>query len=672
VSGTFDLAAFRAGYLAEVDEHLGAAYRDVRTAEASVARGEASPKAVRELFRALHTIKGLSAMVGVEPIVDIAHAMETVLRTADREGGLLERAAFDAVANGLAEIDQRVRALAAGREVPPAPADLLEALAAVDVARRDRRPSDADPAVLAPELWERLPASEREQLRQGARAGRRAVSVAFTASASRSEAGAGIVGVQERVRAIAEIVKVVPRSRGPDGALEFVLALLTDAPDEAIAEAAGVGADAVGPILAPRPAPADRAAAVDAPPADATAALGVGSPGVVRVDLARLDHALDKLAAVVVTRFRLERAAADLGARGADVRALAEIVAENGRQVRALRAAIVRARLVSAAELLERVPLLVRGLARTTQKAVDVEVDAGDAELDKAVAERIFPAVVHLVRNAVDHAIEPPADRLARGKPAAGRVRVECFETTSGRLELRVEDDGRGIDRAAIARERPDLSDQELLGLLCRAGFSTREAADATSGRGMGLDIVKRAVDDLGGELALSTDVGRGTTFVLRVPLSITIVDAFSLGCGEERFVVPVAMVDEIIEVDDARLVRGPRAAGARAGGRRALGVIEHRGEVVPVVALEAALGLPEAHRASRKAVLVRRGARPVAFAVDRLFGRQEVVVRPLRDPLVKVVGISGSADLGDGTPALVLDLVALGQRVAHPEEAAA
>jgi two-component system chemotaxis sensor kinase CheA len=282
------------------------------------------------------------------------------------------------------------------------------------------------------------------------------------------------------------------------------------------------------------------------------------------------------------------------------------------------------------------------------------------------VAERLFPALVHLVRNAVDHAIETPDERVRRGKPPEGLLKISCAARSDTWLELLVEDDGRGIDREAVARKarrEVPTSEAALLELLCEPGLSTREVATTTSGRGMGMEIVKRTIEQLGGELFLRTQLGAGSTFILRVPLSLSIVDGFSFECREQRFVVPVASVDEIIEVDDAALVHSP--ASKRDGGRVAM--LERRGEVVPLLSLAAVLGLSEAG-ADRKALIVRRGAEAVAFAVDRMLGQQEVVVRPLDDALVRVRGVAGATDLGDGKPTLVLDLAGLGAAVSRRE----
>ena len=658
---TVDLKDFLAGYLAEVEEHSSSATQNLVAVDAALRRGETDRRAVRELFRSLHTIKGLSAMVGIEPVVDVAHAMETLLRAADRTSGRLDATALDVLSAGLRAIEQRVGAVRDGRTVPAAPAALIDRLNAVHAGGgAGAGPSVAEAELVLPaEVADKVSPAEREQLARGIAAGRRAVRLDFVPSPSRAATGVNITSVRERLTAIAEIVKVVPLSRprsdDAPGGLAFAILLLSNADDGALADAAA--ATSVTALSSARAAPVAPLGVMEEEEALPTR----GSARLVRVDVARLDDAMEKLSALVVNRFRINRAVTQLRDGGADVRAIVDIMNENGRQLRDLRAAIMRARMVPMAELLERIPLLVRGLERATGKQVRLELDSGRAELDKAVAERLFPAIVHLVRNAVDHAIELPDERRQAGKPEAGQLRVSCFERGNNQLELRIEDDGRGIDRQRVTAKagRPVADgDDALLAVLTQSGFSTRDEVSATSGRGLGMDIVKRiAVDELGGELRLATTLGRGTTFTLRVPLTITIVDAFSFVAAEQPFVAPVAAVDEILEIDPGKLVRGPalRRHGAE------ISLYDRRGEAVPLVALDRlfAIGSEGAPR-PHKALLVRRNGEPFAFLVDRLLSRQEVVVRPIDDPLVRVVGVSGSTDLGDGKPTLVLDLLAL------------
>jgi two-component system chemotaxis sensor kinase CheA len=318
--------------------------------------------------------------------------------------------------------------------------------------------------------------------------------------------------------------------------------------------------------------------------------------------------------------------------------------------------------MVPVVDVLDRVPLIVRGLRRENGKLVGVRIDVGNAELDKAVAERLFPAIVHLVRNAVDHALETQEERVRGGKPPEGTLTITCAAHSNTRLELIVADDGRGVDRAGVARRalrEIGESDSALRDAMCQPGLSTRSEASTTSGRGMGMDIVKRiVVDQLGGELFMATELGKGTTFTLRVPLTIAIVDAFVIECAEQRFIVPVAMVEEILELghDGVHFPPSP----AKAPGALPLGMIQRRAEALPLVDLAALLRLPAAVEPPRHALVARRGGEAVAFAVQRVIGQQEAVVRPLNDRLVQVVGISGAADLGNGSPTLVLDLSAL------------
>ncbi|MDF3065257.1 MAG: Signal transduction histidine kinase CheA [Polyangiaceae bacterium] len=658
------LAEFVSAYVLEAEEHLGAANTHLLATERALRAGESNLRGVREVFRALHTVKGLSAMVGVEPIVTLSHRMEALLRSADRSQARLPLGAVDVLLRGVQAIEQRVSAFRDGRPVEAAPLALLREIDSFDAAAPTAAtgPLELD---LPPELAAKLGAAELEQLQSGLSAGKHALCVSFEPSTEKAERGLTIKVVREALEKLGEIVKVVPvalQGSASGAGLAFAIILLTTHEREQVAAAVDDPlsvAEVAGP-----------SSQLPVPPLEATLErehdFETHQQGFVRVNVTRLDESVERLSALIVNRFRMNRAIAQLTLAGVDTRELLQIQNEGGRQLRDLRAAIFRVRMVPTADLLERIPLLVRGLRRAVDRAVNVQIDAGTTEVDKAVAERLFPALVHLVRNAVDHAIETPDERVRRGKPPEGLLKISCAARSDTWLELLVEDDGRGIDREAVARKarrEVPTSEAALLELLCEPGLSTREVATTTSGRGMGMEIVKRTIEQLGGELFLRTQLGAGSTFILRVPLSLSIVDGFSFECREQRFVVPVASVDEIIEVDDAALVHSP--ASKRGGGRVAM--LERRGEVVPLLSLAAVLGLSEAG-ADRKALIVRRGAEAVAFAVDRMLGQQEVVVRPLDDALVRVRGVAGATDLGDGKPTLVLDLAGLGAAVSRRE----
>ncbi|HEY0481097.1 MAG TPA: ATP-binding protein [Kofleriaceae bacterium] len=669
-----DLREFVAGFIAESDELIATANAALLDIEAANLTATSRPRSVRDLFRALHTIKGLAGMIGVEPIVELAHGLEGLVRTADRAGGAFARDAVDVSLRGVAAIADRVRAVAEQRAPAAIPAELLDAVA---VAAGGGEPSPARPASGgasdAPGWDTGLTPGDREHLAAGWRAGRRVWRVSFVPSELNAGRGLTIASVRGRLAELGDVIKVVPRATpGKASSIAFDLLVASDAQAEAIAQAGATTADRLVQLIAPpglsappgpggsekpRAAIPDAGAATTDPRsrADGGAVLG---RALVRVELARLDELQDQLSLLIVSRFRLEREIAAQAQRGVDVRALCEIANLQGRQLRDLRRAILRVRMVRVAEVLEPLALLVRSLGRSAHKEVRLELDARDAELDKAVADRLLPALVHLVRNAVDHAIEPADERVALGKPRTGTVKVSCLHV-GNRLELVVRDDGRGIDRRAVgdrARRAVD-DDIALLDVLTSPGFSTRDVATRTSGRGLGMDIVRRiATVELGGELAVATAPGAGTAFTLRVPLTIAVIDVFAFLCGRQTFVVPVSSVEEVFELRAGQDVLPPAAPGARAPVR----IAERRGQAIPLRSLGSLLAIDDGAGA-RRAIVIRRQGAPLGFTVDRMLGRHEVVVRPIDDVLLKIPGIAGSTDLGDGRPTLVLDLSALG-----------
>jgi two-component system chemotaxis sensor kinase CheA len=650
-----DLREFIGGFVAEANELVAAANASLLEIEAANKEGSSRPKAVRDLFRALHTIKGLAGMIGVEPIVEIAHALETIVRAADRAGGEFRRAAVEVSLRAIRAIGDRVRAVAEEKPVAPAPEQLLQALAATDVA------SDVPiaPPPMALEWDSRLSAGERQQLFLALRGGSAAWTIVFIPSDEKAARGVTIGTVRAALAASGELVKVAPRAvpatEEMKAGVAFDLLMISSASELELARLAETTPDLVTRVTAfvePKPA------LESIEPLDEEDHSAIGR-ALVRVELSRLDDLQEQLSVLIVSRFRLEREISAHAVLGHDVRRLREIAELQGRQLRDLRRGILRARMVRVAEVFEPLPLLLRSLTRPGVKEVHLEIGARDAELDKAVADRILPAIVHLIRNAVDHAIEPVEERVAAGKPRAGTLRVSCKDVSGNRLELSVTDDGRGIDRADIARrsDRVVDDDKTLLDVLATPGFSTRDVVSRTSGRGVGMEIVRRiVVNDLGGELSVSTEAGVGTTFTLVIPLTIAIIDVFSFGCGSQVFVVPVTTVEEIFELSPDHRIAPPVPGGTKIS----MSLLARRGHAMPLVSLGALLAIDNGEHA-RKALVVRRNGEAIAFAVDTMLGRHEVIVRSIDDPLINAPGIAGATDLGDGRPTLLLDLTELG-----------
>lgn len=660
-----DLSDFVAGFLLEAEENLHSVNQNLVASAEALKKGLPEPRATRDLFRALHTIKGLASMVGAEPIVSISHEMEGLLRTADRSGGYISEKVLDLLLQGTRAIEERVRAVAKNgiQNIPAEPKKLIESLAHALETEITPKRETAFEFSLPKEILASLSAADHEQIIQAGNAGKRVVLLEFQPSPERAASGLNITSVREALSEIGVLIKVVPRSvpTAPTG-IAFSLLLETESSDQVLSEKTGGSSiqqvSAVAKPVIPMPGENlfENEQNEEWLPTEQSS---------IRVDVRRLDEALEQLSGLFVTRFKLERAVADLMQKNVDTRELKAVLGENSRQLKRLRTAISAARMVPLTELLQRLPLVVRGITRDSDKTVNLTIHAGSAEVDKAVADKIFPAVVHLVRNAVDHAIESRQDRRQASKPEVGEISIVCDDSSGTNLVLTIADDGRGINRESVARKagQPMAStDEELLQQICTAGLSTSEVITHTSGRGMGMEIVKRTVEILGGSLELKTVEGKGTAITLRVPVTVTIVDVFSFISGDQVFVSPVSIVDEIIELEPGSSVvlpspdqKGPQAR-----------LIQHRGKAVPLFILDSVLhddGKVPAQMPA-KALIVNRNRGAIAFGIDRMIGKQEAVVRPLDDSLVRVTGMAGATDLGDGRPTLVLDLVMLGSSI--------
>jgi two-component system, chemotaxis family, sensor kinase CheA len=657
-----DVNEFLEGFLTEAEEHLHGI--TVQLSSIDEARDRPNPRAVRELFRSLHTLKGLAGMMGVDAIVLVAHAMESVVRVADKAGGLLPADSLDPLILGARTLEQCVRALAANAAIAAPPESLLSALDASVQATAHETPERGAPGLWDKELAAKLSTAEQTEIAQALASGEFAYAVEFIPSPARADTGLNITAVRERIGRIGRIVRVLPqsvaRSEVAPGGLKFVLIVISSAPSAELAAAAGGHPAAVTSLTAPSAEGLPAMAEVDV--TDELFDRGARRD-VVRVDVERLDETMEHVAALGVCRARLVDELKALAERGTDVRVLRALLDENARHLRRMRQSVLGLRMVPLRDVLEPLPLIVRGLRNRTGKNARLRIEVGQTELDKAVAERVFPALVHLVRNAFDHGVEAPGQRRASGKPEEGTIRVDALAQSSTHLSIEVSDDGAGIDAARVAaragRELPP-DDTRLLEILTLPGFSLRDTVSTTSGRGLGMDIVQKTVEALGGELTLRNRPGHGTSFRLRVPLTVAMIDAFSFEAGAQKFLVPVTMVDEIVEVEPDAITSPPRPA-ADAG----VDLMRRRGESMPLVSLFRVLdraGRRARHDGGRepKAIVVRRLGEPYAFGVERMLGKHEVLVRPLTDPLAHAPGISGSADLGDGRPTLVVDLLGL------------
>ncbi|MGH7700371.1 MAG: chemotaxis protein CheW, partial [Gemmatimonadales bacterium] len=387
------------------------------------------------------------------------------------------------------------------------------------------------------------------------------------------------------------------------------------------------------------------------PPGVEGGVLEAGRSRHIRVDLRRLDGLMNLIGELVTARGRLNQLALERRDPPLD-----DVAIQVSRLSAELQAEIIQARMTPVWQVFDRFPRLVRDVAREVGKEVAFRVEGKDIELDRAILDELGDPLVHLLRNAVDHGIEPPAERRRRGKPPEGEIVLAAVRERAS-VAISVTDDGRGIDRRAIlAKARREglvdaqvdaLSDDQLLRVLARPGFSTAGAVTSVSGRGVGIDVVTTRIRAFGGTIDVRTDPGKGTAFVLRLPPTLAIVRALIAGVGRERYALPLSYVAETVEFGQA-----PKTT---VEGREAMVL---RDRVVPLVHLRRLLGVAEDEGppAKRPVIVLELGDRRTGVVVDGMLGQQEIVVKGFDPPRGTLPVFSGATIMGDGVPALILD----------------
>ncbi|WP_404371297.1 chemotaxis protein CheA [Corallococcus coralloides] len=388
----------------------------------------------------------------------------------------------------------------------------------------------------------------------------------------------------------------------------------------------------------------------------------------VRMDMERLDRIVTLTAELSVARGRM----AQFLARAEDSGASWEEALNQQREMdplfEALQEEVMKVRMVPVGPLFRQHLRTVRDLARSQQKLAQLELEGEDATLDTAVLDALRDPLLHLLRNALDHGLETPDERRAAGKDPRGRLRLKAWHD-AGSVVVELSDDGRGIQRERVrerARQRglvaaPErLRDDELLRLIFEPGFSTATEVTELSGRGVGMDVVRRDIEALRGTVSIQSQEGQGTTLTLRLPLTLAVIQGFAMGVGDQVYVVPIEGVQECMEVP------------AHERTEEASGVLSLRGQPLPYLRLRQVFSLGGSTPARENVVVLKHPDGVIGLAVDELQGDGQRVIRPLGRLFQGIPGISGSTILGDGRVGLLLDTPALVRRaILHASEAA-
>jgi len=628
-----DLAKYAALFVSESREHLQACNQLLLAWE----RDPEATAPVDGLFRAVHSLKGMAATMGFAPLAELAHRAENLL-DAVRSGRVsVKPEHFELLFRSVDELEDGVARATTGKGLRAEAASLVKALDAAvkkagkaGVAGKAGGPDETAKPVTAKA---EKPAAKDE---------RPSLDVKITVRTDALLRGARALLALRKVEALGAVSRVTPQvseleREDFDGKLAFRIRTGA-APSEVDAVIRSAG-DIAG-------------VAIDLASDEAT--VDANAMRQIRIDLSRLDALMKLAGELVVARNRLVELA-----RASTDPELGQVGERISRLVGAVQSEVLEARLTPVREVFDRFPRVVRDLARDLGRQVRLEVEGGDIELDRAVLDEVADPLVHLVRNAIDHGIEPPRERVKAGKTAEGRLRLSASRERNS-VAIRVADDGRGIDRAKIlAKAKADglvdataesLADDQLLRILSRSGFSTAAVVSGVSGRGVGVDVVMTRIRQLGGAVELVSEPGQGTAFVLRVPLTLAIVRSLLVQVGAERYVVPLNYVSETIEFSATPITA--------LGDREALVIRE---QPVPTVHLHRLLNIAGATTTGRRPVLVVQvGERRSALVVDALLGQQEIVVEPFDAPRGMPGWFSGATILADGAPALILDAAAL------------
>jgi two-component system chemotaxis sensor kinase CheA len=405
-------------------------------------------------------------------------------------------------------------------------------------------------------------------------------------------------------------------------------------------------------LAAPRPE--DRPGSAATPQAEARKPTAARKEAMqsLRVDAGKLDDLVNLVGELVIAQARLTQLASSLGQP-----ALTSVAEEIERLSNELRDNTLGIRMLPIGTTFSRFRRLVRDLSSEMRKSIDLVTEGGDTELDKTVIEQLNDPLVHLLRNSIDHGIESPADRRAAGKPESGVI-VLAAEHAGGEVVLSITDDGRGMDPERLRAKAVEkglvpadarLTESEIFNLIFLPGFSTAERITNVSGRGVGMDVVKRSMDALRGKIDVHSELGRGSRITIRLPLTLAIIDGLQIKAGEDQYIIPLSLVEECVEL--------PRERSKASGRGRS---IQLRGEIVPYIRLREAFALDGVPPAIEQVVVTRFDGERAGIAVDQVLGQQQTVIKSLGGYIGSVAGISGATINGDGTMSLILDIPTL------------
>ncbi len=596
-------------FILEAREHL----QTVESGLLVLEKEPSSPETLNAVFRSFHTIKGLAGFLEFANIQALAHEVETILDLARTGQLVMTPALIDLTLEGADYV---------GKEVTRIESQL-----------QGQNPGEGeDPAALLVRVRAVI-AGDYE--------------AAPTSTAAPVPVAAPVV---EPAAVVTASITATPNSSATPNS--------TATPDSTAAPIVEAAPSAAPPTPSPAtPAAPGPVAAAGGEQASAKRLAAAAETHAIRVDTAKLDYLLDMVGEMVIAEsmVRLDPELAQLKNSR-----LQRNLNQLRRVTEEVQKVAMATRLIPVGTLFQRVNRLVRDTSRKAGKMAEVELIGEDTQLDKTIIEELNDPIMHMVRNSIDHGIEAPSDRVAAGKPQAGRVQLKAYRQAD-HIQIEIVDDGRGLNKDRIlakARERglvsdgAILSDSEIFQLIFEPGFSTAEKVTDISGRGVGMDVVKKQIQKLRGKIEIQSTPGQGTTFFLKLPLTLAIVEGLVVGVGRERYILPIFSVHEMFRPTEGQV--------STVQGRGEMVMV--RNQLLPLIRLYRSLGVKPRNEETGESLLIvaeTEGKRFVLM-VDEFIGKQEVVIKSLGSSLKNTTGIAGGAILGDGRVGLILDLEAI------------
>ncbi|MGG0669039.1 chemotaxis protein CheA [Lederbergia citrisecunda] len=671
-------------FLEESKEHLQACNEHLLELE----KNPEDLAIVNEVFRSAHTLKGMSATMGYEDIADLTHKMENVLDAIRNSKISVTTEILDIVFKAVDYLEEMVMDIEAGGTGKKDVQELVSTLNQIESGQSIIAASELETAASTMAIEPRkqeIPALhyddyEKTVINQSQEQGFHAYEITVTLREDCLLKAARVFMVFEILEKSGEIVKSKPsveQLENEDFDEVFTVVLITkeeasslEAKVMKVSEVDRVDIHPVTGVSLPKgqsPSESMDDSAVSAAPKEnrkAEAAPQKGRRAVnahnanktIRVNIDRLDILMNLFEELVIDRGRLQSIASEL--HNPD---LNETVERMTRVSGDLQNIILNMRMIPVETVFNRFPKMVRQLARDLDKKINLEIIGAETELDRTVIDEIGDPLVHLIRNALDHGIESPAERLAKGKPEEGTVTLRAYHS-GNHVFIELEDDGAGIDKDRVLQKALErgvvteemaatLTDRQIAELILSSGFSTAEKITDVSGRGVGLDVVKSTIESLGGYITIDSKEGQGSLFQVQLPLTLSIISVMLVNLDKDIYAIPLSSIIEtaIIQTSDILNAHNQK-------------VIDFRGSIVPLVNLKDIFEMEGAKEEEelQSVVIVRKGDRMAGLIVDSFIGQQEIVLKSLGNYLQSVFAISGATILGNGQVALIVDCNAL------------